>query len=67
MGETIKRKIWINKFEFKEYNKIKKSIIESICSVPVFALEVLFVKAFPFLSNMKQLMFDQYFNSAGAK
>jgi len=55
MGETIKRKIGINGFEYKEYHKIQKNIIESICSVPAFALEVLFVKALPFLVNIKQL------------
>ena len=54
MGETIKRKIGINEFEFKEYHKIQKSIIESICSVPVFVLEVLFNKAFILFSNMKK-------------
>ena len=55
MGETIKRKIGINGFEYKEYHKIQKSIIESICSLPIFALEVLFDKAFAFLSKIKQL------------
>jgi hypothetical protein len=55
MGETIKRKIGINEFEFKEYHKIQKSIIESICSVPVFVLEVLFNNFFIFHSNIKKL------------
>lgn len=54
MGETIKRKIGINGFEFKEYHKIQKSIIESVYSLPIFALEVLFVNAFAFLSKVKQ-------------
>jgi hypothetical protein len=55
MWERIKRETGIKQFEKKDYREIEKSIIESIGSVPMFTMEVLFDETWSLLLRMRRL------------
>lgn len=54
MWERFKHERGINNFEFRDYNKIKKNIFGSVCTIPVYTLEVLFSKVLSLRYNLKK-------------
>jgi hypothetical protein len=66
MWQTIKSEIGIDSFIHREYRRIPKSRLEVIRSFPVFAVELVFFRAFAFLAHLKHAIHSSL-HKAGAR
>ena len=62
MWGRLQSELGIHMYKRQNYDKIQKSIIELVCSVPFFIVEVLFEKSVLFLSHIIQSFGKRNFN-----